>query len=132
MLNQILLDETILVLFIYAMSDNFEKYKDTINSIYRQAKDDLWTTQFATLVLLLFAILFITVVLNLVFFSFGSWFVSVIVYFVEAIVPVVVLFFHQRKVYETVREKALELDSVNPGIYDAYQEWRSKVDSPSL
>ena len=132
MLNQISLDEIILVFFIYGMSDNFEKYKDTINSLYRQTKVNLWTTPFATLILLLFAVLFITVVLNLVFFSFDSWFVSVIVYFVETAVPIVVLFFHQQKIYETVREKALEMDSANPGIYEAYQEWRSRINRITL
>ena len=113
------------------MTENFHKHKATINGIYRQAKDDLWTPQLATVVLLLGGILIVTIFFNIAFFSFGGWFVSFIVYFIEALAPLILLFLHQRKVYETVREKALELEATNPGIYEAYEEWRSNIDSPS-
>jgi ABC-type transport system involved in cytochrome c biogenesis permease subunit len=112
------------------MSEEFEKYKDTINGVYRQTKENLWTMPFATLVLLLFAVLFITIVLNLVFLSFGFG-LAFLVYTVEIAVPLLVLYLHQRKVYETVREKIQEMDATQPGIYAAYEEWRSHIDSPS-
>ncbi len=114
------------------MSDNFEKHKGTLNDLYRQTKEKLWTTEFATLVLLLFAVLFLTFVVNAVFYSFGNWFLTFIVYFVEIAVPLVVLYRHQRKIYEVVREKALELDPAHPGIFKAYEEWRSKTGSTML
>ncbi|MEP6903566.1 MAG: hypothetical protein ABJA66_17720 [Actinomycetota bacterium] len=112
------------------MSDNFQKHKETINGIYRQAKEDLWTPAFATLVLLLSTILFLSVILNLVFFSFGNWFITFIIYLAEIAALLIALSLHQRKIYEAVREKVLEMDSTHPGISEAYQEWRSKIDSP--
>jgi uncharacterized membrane protein len=113
------------------MSDNFEKHKGIINSLYRQAKDDLWTPQFATVLLLLFGVLIVTIFFNVAVFSFGNWFVAFIVYFVEAVAPLVALYLHQRKIYETVREKAFAMNAAHPGIYEAYEEWRSKVDNPA-
>jgi hypothetical protein len=131
LLNQLSLDEINLAFFIYAMTDNFKAYKGTINGLYHRAKDDLWTPKLATVVLLLGGILIITIFFNIAFFSFGGWFVSFIVYFIEALAPLILLFLHQRKVYETVREKALEMEATNPGIYEAYEEWRAMVDSPN-
>jgi uncharacterized membrane protein len=113
------------------MSDNFEKYKGTLNGLYRQTKDELWTPQFATVLLLLFGILIVTIFFNVAIFSFGHWLIAFIVYLAEVLVPLVALYLHQRKIYETVGEKALEMDAANPGIYHAYEEWRSKVDSPT-
>jgi hypothetical protein len=113
------------------MSDNFEKHKGTINGLYRQAKADLWTPPLATVVLLLFGVLIVTIFFNVALFSFGNMFVAFIVYLVEALAPLIVLSLHQRKVYETVREKAYELNATHPGIYEAYEEWRARVDSPS-
>jgi hypothetical protein len=113
------------------MPDNFEKYKGTINEIYRQTKEELWTTEFATLILLLFAVLFLTVILNLVFFSFGNLFITFLIYLAEVAAPLTVLYLHQRKIYEIVREKTSALDSAQPGISEAFEEWRSKVDNPS-
>lgn len=113
------------------MSDNFEKYKGIINGIYRQAKVDLWTTEFATLLLLLFGVLFVSIIMNVVFFSFGNWFISFLVFFVEIAAPLIVLYLHQRKIYEAVRAKTLAMDSTHPGIYEAYEQWRSKADSPN-
>ncbi|GEM_PF-6696635 len=114
------------------MPDNFEEYKGTINSLYRQTKEDLWTPQLATVLLLLVGIPIATVFFNVAVFSFGHWLIAVIVYLVEAIVPLIVLYRHQQKIYETVRARALEMDATNPGIYEAYERWRSKVDSPTL
>jgi len=112
------------------MSENFEKYKGTINSLYRQTKDELWTPQLATLVLLFVGILIATIFFNVAVFSFGHWAIALIVYLIEVIIPLFILYRHQRKIYETVREKALEMDATNPGIYEAYEEWRKKVEPP--
>ncbi len=112
------------------MSDNFQKYKGTINSIYRQTKEELWTTPFATLVLLLFAVLFLTLVVNIIFFSFGNWFITFLIYFAEIVAPLAVLYFHQQKVYAAIREKVSEIEADNPGINDAFEEWRTKIDRP--
>jgi hypothetical protein len=113
------------------MSDNFEKHKEAINRLYRETKDVLWTPQFATLVLLSFGILVFTIFLNFVYFSFGNLLIAFLVYLLEAVLPFVLLIFHQRKVYETVREKAFELEAANPGIYKAYEEWRSQAAPPT-
>ncbi len=113
------------------MSDNFEKYNETINEIYRRTKEELWTTQFATLVLLLFAVLFLTIVVNVVFYSFGNWFVTFLIYLAEICVPLAVLYRHQQKVYKIVRAKIFGMNSANPGISEAFEEWRSKIVSPT-
>jgi hypothetical protein len=112
------------------MSDNFEKYKETINQIYRQAKEDLWTMPIATLVLLLGGLLLITIIVNLVFFSFGNLFVAFFVYLIEILAPLFVLYRHQQKVYEKVREKVSELEGTQPGILSAYEEWHAKIAPP--
>lgn len=109
------------------MSENFEKYKGTINEIYQRTKEELWTTQFATLVLLLFAVLFLTLVVNVVFYSFGNWFVTFLIYLVEIAVPLVVLYRHQQKVYNIVRAKTSAMNPSNPGISEAFEEWLSKI-----
>lgn len=109
------------------MSDNFEKYKGTINQIYRQQKEELWTMEIATLVLLLCGILLITVIVNLVFFSFGNLFIAFLVYLVETLAPLFVLYRHQQKVYDAVREKVSELEGTQPGIVNAFEEWHAKI-----
>ena len=123
------MDEITLVFFIYAMSDNFEKYKGTINGIYRQTKADLWTPQFATILLLMLGILVVTIFFNAAVFSFGHWLISLIVYSVEIIIPIVLLYLHDRKIHEIVREKAYQMDAANPGISEAYEEWRSNINN---
>jgi hypothetical protein len=112
--------------FIYAMPENLENYRETIEDIYRRTKDELWTMPLATLVLLLFAVLFVTIVLNLVFFSFGGWVLSFLVYLLEIAAPLAVLYLHRQKVLRTVREKISGMDSTHPGIYEAFEEWRSR------
>ena len=110
------------------MPDNFENHKETINEIYLQTKEDLWTREFATLVLLLFAVLFLTVVYNVVFFSFGNWFVTFLIYLAEIAATVFVLYRHQQKVNETVRSKVSKMDSTtHPGILKAYEQAHSKI-----
>ena len=113
------------------MSENFEKYKATINVLYRQTKDELWTPQLATVLLLFLGILVITIFFNVSVFSFGHWAIALVVYFTEVIVPLFILYRHQQKIYETVREKALEMDAANPGIYEAYEEWHRKIAPPN-
>lgn len=108
------------------MSENFEKHKETINSLHRQTKEELWTPQLATLLLLLVGILIATVFFNVAVFSFGHWAVALVVYIVEAIAPLVVLYRYRQKIYETVREKALAMDATDPGIYEACKEWQAK------
>src|SRR5215204_7562905 len=110
------------------MSANFEKYKGTLSGIYRQTKDDLWTPQFATILLLLGGVLIGTVFFNVAVFSFGHWVIALVVYFTEALAPLLLLYLHQRKIYEIVREKAYEMEPTHPGIYEAYEEWRARVD----
>lgn len=108
------------------MPENLENYRETIEDIYRRTKDELWTMPLATLVLLLFAVLFVTIVLNLVFFSFGGWVLSFLVYLLEIAAPLAVLYLHRQKVLRTVREKISGMDSTHPGIYEAFEEWRSR------
>jgi uncharacterized membrane protein len=112
------------------MPDNVENHTETINKIYLQTKEDLWTREFATLVLLLFAVLFLTIVLNVVFYSFGNWFVTFLIYLAEIAATVFVLYRHQQKIYEAVRAKASEMDSTtHPGISAAYNQWRSNANN---
>jgi hypothetical protein len=106
------------------MPDNLENHKATLDSLYQQTKDELWTPPFATLVLLLFGIPFITVFFNIAVFSFGHWLVALIVYLIEAAAPVFVLYRHRQKIDETVRQKARALEATNPGIYEAYEKRR--------
>ena len=110
------------------MSQNFEKYKATINVLYSQTKDELWTPRLATMLLLFAGILIATVFFNVAVFSFGHWVVALVVYLIEAMIPLVILYRHQQKVYEVVRERALEMDATNPGILEAYEEWRRILD----
>lgn len=108
------------------MSDNFQKYKETINDIYRKTKEELWTTEFATLILLLFAVLFLTILINVVFFSFDHWLITLLIYLAEIAAPLTVLYLHQQKIYKVVSEKVSAMESKNSGISEAYAEWRSK------
>jgi hypothetical protein len=54
-----------------------------------------------------------------------------LIYLAEIVAPLGVLYHHQRKIYEIVREKTSAMNAAQPGISEAYDEWRSKVDSPS-
>lgn len=108
------------------MPDNFEKYEKTIDDIYLRTKEELWTIEFATIVLLLSAILFITILINVVFTSFGNWFLAVIVYLAEIGALLAALYIYRQKVSETVGKKISALENAHPGISKAYQEWRSK------
>jgi Flp pilus assembly protein TadB len=109
------------------MSENFEKYKGTINRIYRETKDEQWTMPLATLVLLLGGILLITILVNVVFFSFPNLFVAFLVYLIEILAPLFVLYRHQQKVYNAVREKVAALETAEPGIMNAFEEWHARV-----
>ncbi len=108
------------------MSDNLEKYKGTINEIYRQTKEELWTTEFATLVLLLFAVLFLTILVNVVFYSFGNLLITFLIYLVEIAAPIVVLYRHQQQIYTIIRAKTSAMNPAQPGISEAFEEWLSK------
>ncbi len=108
------------------MSAPLEKYKETIDDIYLRTKEELWTMEFATIVLLLCAVLFITALINVVFTSFGSWFLALIVYLAEIGALLAALYIYRQKVLETVRKKISAMDSTQPGISAAYDEWRSK------
>ncbi len=107
------------------MSDNLQKYEETINKIYQRTKEELWTTEFATIILLLFAVLFLTLISNLVFFSFGNWIITLLIYLAEIAAPLTVIYLHQQKIYDAVSAKVSAMDAANSGIYAAYKEWRS-------
>lgn len=109
------------------MSENLDKYKETIEKIYRETKDDLWTMPHATLVLLLFGVLFMTIIVNVVFFSFGSWLLALPVYALEIAAPLYVLYRHRQKIDAAAREKVSALEATKPGIVEAYAEWLSKA-----
>lgn len=109
------------------MSENLEKYKGTIDQIYRETKDEQWTMPLATLVLLLGGILLITILVNVVFFSFPNLFVAFLVYLIEILAPLFVLYRHQQKVYDAVREKVSALAAAEPGIMNAFEEWRARA-----
>lgn len=108
------------------MSENLEKYKETIDDIYLRTKEELWTMEFATIVLLLGAVLFITALINVVYTSFGNWFFTFIIYFAEIAALSAALYMYRQKVFEAVRRKISAMDSTHPGISAAYDEWRSK------
>lgn len=108
------------------MSENFEKYKETIDDIYLRTKEELWTMEFATIVLLLCAVLFITILINVVFTSFGNWFLAFIVYFAEVAALLAALYLFRQKVSETVGKKISALENAHPGISEVYKEWSSK------
>ena len=108
------------------MSENLETHRETIDGLYRQAKDELWTPPLATLLLLFAGILIATVFFNIAVFSFGHWAIALAVYLIEAVIPLIVLYRHRQKVYETVAAKALAMDADNPGIYQAFEEWRGR------
>ena len=114
------------------MSENFEKHNDTIDQIYRQTREDLWTMPVATLVLLLGAVLFITIIVNTVFVSFPNLLVAVLVYLIEISAPLFVLYRYQQKVYKTVHERVAELEAVQPGILRVYEEWHGNAAPPRL
>lgn len=112
------------------MTDNFEKHNDTIDQIYRQTREDLWTMPVATLVLLLGAVLLITIIVNAVFFSFPNLIVAALVYLIEIAAPLFVFYRYQQKVYRTVREKVTKLEAAQPGILSVYEKWHGASAPP--
>lgn len=108
------------------MSANSATHDDTIDRIYEETGDELWTMPYATLVLLLFGILGMTLLVNVVFYSFAHWTLAVLVYAVEIAVPAYVLYRHRQKVDAAVRAKVSALEATHPGITDAFARRRKK------
>ncbi|HEY8562191.1 MAG TPA: hypothetical protein VIL74_17585 [Pyrinomonadaceae bacterium] len=106
------------------MSANLEKYRGALDDLYRRAKEEAWTPQTATLLLLCAGVLVATIFFNVAVFSFGHWIVALVVYFLEALAPLAVLHRHRRGIDEAVRAKTSEMESTHPGISEAYREWR--------
>ena len=112
------------------MSENFEKHNETIDQIYRQSREDLWTMPVATLVLLLGGILLMTILVNAVFFSFPNLLVAALVYLIEISAPLFVLYRYQQRVYESVRAKVVDLEKTQPGILRVYEKWHGNAAPP--
>jgi Flp pilus assembly protein TadB len=108
------------------MPDNFEKYKDELSRIDEQTRDELWTMPFATLVLLLFGVFAMTLLVNVVFYSFGHWILALLVYAVEIAALFFVLFNHRKRVDETLLAKISAMEPTHPGISEAFAKYRSK------
>lgn len=108
------------------MPFNPEIYNETISRIREQTRDELWTMPVATLVLLLAGIFGMTVLVNVVFYSFAHWILAVAVYALESAALAYVIYRHRQKVEDRVREKIAGMESTHPGISEAYAERRKK------
>jgi hypothetical protein len=108
------------------MSDNFQKYKGTLQNLSRRAKDACWTPALATLVFLLVGLLALTITVRVCFVSFGNLLVDFFVFLAEAIAILAPIFWYQRKTVEYMRGEVLELETTNPGISEAFEEWQQR------
>lgn len=108
------------------MSDNFQKYKGTLQNLARRAKDDCWTPGFATLFYMLVALLALTIIARIFFFSFGNLLIDFFVFLAEAVAVLALILRYHRKTVEYMRGEVLELEPANPGIYEAFEEWQQR------
>ncbi|HEX9962946.1 MAG TPA: hypothetical protein VGB00_18580 [Pyrinomonadaceae bacterium] len=108
------------------MSDNFQKYKGTLQNLSRRAKDVCWTKGFAMLVYMLVGLLAATIALRVFFFSFGNMLMDFFVFLAEAAAILALILRYHRKTVEYMRSEVLELEPSNPGIYEAFEEWQQR------
>ncbi|HEX8738020.1 MAG TPA: hypothetical protein VF721_21990 [Pyrinomonadaceae bacterium] len=108
------------------MSDNFQKYKGTLQNLSRRAKDNCWTPGFATLFYMLVGLLAATIIARVFFCSFGNLLIDFFVFLAEAVVILALILRYQRKTVEFMRGEVLELESSNPGIGEAFEEWQQR------
>jgi hypothetical protein len=108
------------------MPDNFQKYKGTLQNLSRRAKDDCWTAGFATLFYMLVALLAATIIARVFFFSFGNLLADFFVFLAEAVAVLALILRYHRKTVEYMRGEVLALEASNPGIYEAFEEWRRR------
>lgn len=108
------------------MPDNFQKYKGTLQNLSRRAKEACWTPALATFILLLIGLLVLTVVTRFFFFSFGNLLIDFFVFLAEAAAILATIFWYHRKTVEYMRDEVLQLETSNPGIGEAFEQWQQR------
>lgn len=108
------------------MSDNFQKYKGTLQNLSRRAREACWTTGFATLFYMLVGLLAATIIARVFFFSFGNLLIDFFVFLAEAVAVLAPILRYHRKTVEYMRDEVLALEPSNPGIYEAFEQWRQR------
>jgi hypothetical protein len=108
------------------MPDNFQKHKATLQNLSRRAKDACRTPGFAALFYMLVGLLAATIIVRVFFFSFGNLLVDFFVFLAEAIAILALILRYHRKTVEYMRGEVLALESSNPGIYEAFEEWHQR------
>ena len=108
------------------MNEPFEKYKGTLQNLFRRAKKECWTISIASFVYLMVGLIVFTVILRVFFFSFGNIFIDFLIFLIEIVALLTPIFFYHRKTVEFVQNECLELESDNPGICEAFDEWNQR------
>jgi hypothetical protein len=108
------------------MPDNFQKHKATLQNLSRRAKDACWTAGFAALFYMLVGLLSLTIIARVFFFSFGNLPADFFVFLAEAVAILALILWYQRKTVEYMRGEVLALETSNPGIYEAFEEWQQR------
>jgi hypothetical protein len=109
------------------MQDNFEKYKGTLQYLSKRAKEDCWTTPLATIFYMLIGLLIVTIILRVFFFSFGNMLIGFFIFLIEAVAILIPILWFHRQAQEYMQNKCFELERDNPGICEAFDEWKRRV-----
>jgi len=106
--------------------DNYQKYEAMIKELSRESGRMAWSSGNSTVFYMILLIIIATIV-ACIFFPFANMLIMLFIFAGEGLalfIPVG-LYYHKAGVY--MQDKCIELDRTNPGIYDAYEEWKRKV-----
>ena len=108
------------------MPDNFDKYKGRLQALHREAKTHCWTTPLATMIYLLTAVLIATIILRIIY-SFAGGLTTVIIFVAETAALLATILYYDKNVREYMEVQCAELTETNPGLDDAYEEWKERT-----
>lgn len=108
------------------MQDNFDKYKGRLGEFHKEAKSNCWTAPLATFIYLALAILIATIILRVIY-SFAGGLATILIFVVEAAALLGAIFYYDKQVKEYMSSQCLDLEPANPGISDAWDEWKERT-----
>ncbi len=107
------------------MTDNFAKYKVLLKQLSQESNQAVWTSG-TWMIVIMFLLLIIATAIIRIFVPFADMLITFFIFLAEVIALLIPVLIYHHKAGEYMRERCLELDTANQGLYEAYEEWKQR------
>jgi hypothetical protein len=107
------------------MTDNFDKYKILLKELSREANQAIWTSG-SWLIVIIFLLLIGATIIARIFIPFANMLVMFFIFLAEVVALLIPILVCHHKVDKYMHNRCIELELNNPGLSEAYEEWKQR------